>query len=118
RTRMLAESCQVLQGLWAEGKFTFEGEYYRIDDNPGDPLPVQRPGIPLLIGGVSEKYTLPTAARFADMWSHPLFGEDGCTPEMFSTKYAVLKQCCEDIGRNPGEIETMVNLRVVVDEDI
>jgi alkanesulfonate monooxygenase SsuD/methylene tetrahydromethanopterin reductase-like flavin-dependent oxidoreductase (luciferase family) len=118
RTEMLVESCQILQGLWADGKFTFDGKHYQVDENPCDPVPVQRPGIPLLIGGVSEKYTLPTAARFASIWSHPLFGENGCTPEMFAAKYEVLKRHCADIGRDPSEIEAMVNLRVVVDEDI
>ena len=117
RTQMLAETCQVLHGLWGEGKFTFAGQYFQIDQNPGDPLPVQRPRLPLLIGGVNEKFTLPVAARVADMWSHPLVGEDGCTPEMFAAKHAVLKQLCADIGRNPSEIETMVNLLIVVDED-
>jgi len=58
--------------------------------------------LPILIGGSGEKVTLPLVARFADAWN--TFGP----PESYAKKNSVLDRCCEDIGRDPGEIERTV----------
>src|SRR4029077_17557809 len=50
RIARLAESITIVRGLFADGPFTFQGEYYRITDLDGRPKPVQQP-VPLLVGG-------------------------------------------------------------------
>ena len=68
RTRVgrLEESIAVLKGAFAEGPFSFRGEYYTMTEHDGQPKPVQRPHPPLLIGGGGRR-TLRLAAREADI---------------------------------------------------
>jgi len=55
--------------------------------------------IPLLIGGGGEKKTLRYTAEFADIWHG--FGQ----PDVISHKNRVLNRHCEDVGRDPEEIQ-------------
>lgn len=58
--------------------------------------------LPLMIGGSGEKKTLRYTAEYADAWNS--FGP----PETYAHKNQVLTNWCEDIGRNPAEIERTV----------
>lgn len=51
RAAMLDEGLEVLDGLWRGEPFTHHGEHYSIDDFTLLPRPVQRPRIPIWIGG-------------------------------------------------------------------
>jgi probable F420-dependent oxidoreductase len=68
-----------------------------------DPPPVRSP-IPLMIGGGGEKVTLKLTAQYADLWNG--FGP----PDRWAHKNRVLDNWCEEIGRNPAEIERTVHL--------
>ncbi len=61
------------------------------------PKPTRK--IPILIGGGGEKVTLRITAQYADMWHG--FGD----PAGISHKMQVLDKWCEEVGRNPAEIE-------------
>lgn len=67
--------------------------------NPG---PVGR--LPLLIGGSGEKVTLRLVATYADAWN--AFGP----PDSYAHKNRVLDGWCEEVGRDPAEIERTVAL--------
>jgi probable F420-dependent oxidoreductase len=64
-----------------------------------NPAPVRRP--PLLIAGVGERRTLRLVARHADGW-HAAFPD---RPAELEPKIAALRRWCDEIGRDPGEIE-------------
>ncbi len=66
RIERFEESLKILKGLWSEGPVTFEGKHYKITDLEGTPKPVQKPAIPLYIGG-GGKRVLSIAAREADI---------------------------------------------------
>jgi probable F420-dependent oxidoreductase len=66
RQARLAESITVLKGLFSGSAFSFTGEYYTITDYAAQPVPVQRPHPPFLIGGGSRR-TLTLAATEADI---------------------------------------------------
>lgn len=66
RIDRLEEAITVLNGLFDEGSFSFEGDHYRITEGQGLPKPVQRPRPPLLIGGGGPR-VLALAAREADI---------------------------------------------------
>lgn len=66
RIARLAESVAILEGLWADGPFSFSGDHYTVTGLDGDPKPVQRPRPPLVIGGGGPK-VLAFAARAADI---------------------------------------------------
>jgi probable F420-dependent oxidoreductase len=66
RQARLAEAIAVLKGAFAEGPFSFAGDFYTITDLDGQPKPVQRPHPPFLIGGGGRR-TLELAAREAQI---------------------------------------------------
>jgi probable F420-dependent oxidoreductase len=68
RMSRLAESLRVLAGCFADGPFTFAGEFYTVSGLDGQPKPVQRPHPPFLVGG-GGKRILSLAARQADIVS-------------------------------------------------
>ncbi|MEM7127386.1 MAG: LLM class F420-dependent oxidoreductase [Chloroflexota bacterium] len=64
------------------------------------PPPVRN--IPILIGGGGEKVTLKLTAQYADIWNG--FGP----AETYKHKCTVLDNWCNELGRDPGEIERSV----------
>jgi len=60
--------------------------------------------LPILIGGEGEKMTLRLVAEHAQMWNG--FGP----PERFARKNEVLDRWCEEIGRDPSEVERTVTI--------
>jgi alkanesulfonate monooxygenase SsuD/methylene tetrahydromethanopterin reductase-like flavin-dependent oxidoreductase (luciferase family) len=51
RARMLDEGLAILDGLWRGGPFGFEGEFYRLHEMTFTPRPLQRPRVPIWVGG-------------------------------------------------------------------
>ena len=58
--------------------------------------------LPILIGGGGEQVTLKLVAKHAHAWNG--FGP----PERFAHKNAVLNRWCDEVGRDPKEIERTV----------
>jgi len=54
RYRRTEEYIQVLDGLWTQDNFSFEGKYYQLKDATVYPKPVQKPRIPFYMAGSSE----------------------------------------------------------------
>jgi alkanesulfonate monooxygenase SsuD/methylene tetrahydromethanopterin reductase-like flavin-dependent oxidoreductase (luciferase family) len=97
RSDRFEESVAVVSALLRERRSTFEGQHFRLRDAPNQPAPVQA-RIPLLVGGGGEKRTIPTAARYADVWH--IWG----TPESYAAKSARLDEACAAVGRDPAEV--------------
>lgn len=104
------EAVQVLRSLLDQPRTTFAGQYYRLQDAPNQPPPVQD-RLPLLIGGAGERRTLRIAAQYADQWN--------CwsTPELLAHKISVLRQHCEQVGRDPGEIHVSTQALLYLSTD-
>lgn len=51
RARKLDEGLEILTGLWKGGKFSFEGEFYQLDEMYFRPAALQQPRIPIWVGG-------------------------------------------------------------------
>jgi probable F420-dependent oxidoreductase len=66
RVERLAESIVILKGLFNEGRYSFEGTYFKIADYDGMPKPVQKPWPPILIGAGGPKM-MALAAHEADI---------------------------------------------------
>ena len=83
------------------------GGHYQFNDLRHAPAPLQG-HLPIMIGGSGEKKTLRTVAKYADLWN-------GMGPLDFIThKVGVLKQHCEDVGRDPSEIEFTLGCKVTI----
>jgi F420-dependent oxidoreductase-like protein len=99
RLRMLGEALQIIHAMWKEPYATFEGKYYRVRGAINEPKGVQKPHPPIWIGGGGEKVTLRLVAKYGDACNI-----GGIDPEVYRHKFGVVKQHCEDLGRDYDSI--------------
>ena len=111
RLDLLEESAQCVRGLLRAETTDFSGRWFSLTEARCEPKPVQAE-LPIWIGGGGEKRTLRVAARFADGWNIPFVD-----PPTFEHKRDVLHQHCADVGRDPGEIATAVNVGLAWNDD-
>ncbi|GHO42394.1 LLM class F420-dependent oxidoreductase [Ktedonospora formicarum] len=94
RLRYLREAVQIILAMWTQEEAHFEGKYYQVRGAINQPKGIQKPHIPLLIGGDGEKVTLKMVAQYADACN---VGNDLAT---IGHKFNVLKKHCATVGRD------------------
>ncbi len=99
RVEMLKEAVMILKLMWTDETATFAGRYYSVKNAPCNPKPVQRPHIPVCIGGSGEKLLLRAVAELADEWNCP-----ASSAIDFDRKYSILREHCEEVGRSIEDI--------------
>ncbi len=99
RLERLREAVEIILAMWTQKVANFEGSYYQVRGAINQPKGVQKPHIPLLIGGGGEKVTLRLVAQYANACN---IGGDIPT---IKHKLAVLKQHCEQLGRDYESIK-------------
>jgi probable F420-dependent oxidoreductase len=92
------ESIGVMRALWTQDEPSFEGKHYRFAGMKFSPKPLQRPSIPIVIGGVS-RAAIRRAARLGDGWQ-PL----GTSPEALGQGVATLREEARACGRDVSQI--------------
>jgi F420-dependent oxidoreductase-like protein len=108
RMGMFKEACEIIHKMWTEDYPTFKGKYYTIDRPINEPKGVQKPHIPLWIGGSGERVTLKLVAKFGDACN---IGGD---QETIRHKLAVLREHCAAAGRNYDDIIKSAEVEVLV----
>lgn len=97
RGAMLDEGLSVLVGLWSGEPFSFEGQYYHVEGAQFLPAPVQRPRIPVWVGGFWPKKR---PFRRAAQWdgAFPIFEVETEEQELAQLAEAVryLEECRKD----------------------
>ncbi len=99
RLRMLNEALQIIHAMWKDDYATFEGKYYSVNGAINEPKGVQKPHIPIWVGGSGERVTLKLVAKYADACNL-----SETTPEQYKHKLEVLKEHCETVGRDYNSI--------------
>ena len=84
---MLDEGLAVLDGLWSGERFSYAGQHFTVDPVRFTPAPVQRPRVPVWVGGVLPA-TRPIAR--AARW-------DGVVPIRFARR-ALIRPSVADIA--------------------
>ena len=110
RLRWLGEALPVMRGMLDGAEPTAAGRHYHSQHTRNLPGPVQ-PHLPICIGGSGEQVTLRLVARYADM------DNVGGGIESVRRKDAILVRHCEEVGRDPAEIERTTNVGTVVIRD-
>jgi F420-dependent oxidoreductase-like protein len=102
RFEMLEETLQIANEMF-EGERGSEGEFHGRQFHArrllNSPQSISRPRVPIMIGGGGERKTLRLVAQYGDATN--VFGG----PTAIHHKYEVLRQHCQEIGRDPDEIE-------------
>ncbi len=90
-----AEWLQVLDGVWREPRFSFEGRYYTVDETVLEPKPVRRPRPAIYAGGESE------AAKALITRTCDAYAMHGDPPERVIPKIADIRARREALGLPP-----------------
>jgi F420-dependent oxidoreductase-like protein len=109
RFERLEEALQICEQMWSDDNGPYEGKHYQLAETLCSPAPVSSPRPRILIGGSGERKTLRLVATYADACN--IFG-DAAT---LTHKLEVLRRHCDDVGRDPDEIE--VTTLVMVPDD-
>lgn len=72
RVKRFEEGIEILKILWSGEKATFDGRFYKLNDDMTTVLPLARPRPPLWIAGQGEP-AVRRAARLGDAWYPPPF---------------------------------------------
>lgn len=111
RLDRLEEAVQVILALWGEGEATFAGRHHQVI-GASVPASVQRPHVPLLIGGGGLRRTLHLVARYADACNV------SADPAGLVRTFEVLRKHCADAGRDYAAIHrTVLTHCILADSD-
>ena len=109
RFNKLDEALQIILPMLRGERPTFSGKYYRAQEAMANPR--FRDHIPLMIGGSGEKKTIPLAAKHFDHLNI-ITGFDE-----LPRKVQVVKDRCEEIGRDPATLETSMLVIALIDKN-
>lgn len=98
RRAILRENVLAMRELWTQDEASFDGEHVSFSSSWAWPKPEQRGGPPVILGSDAGPKTAEHIAEFCDGWMpiggrHPL------------EKWQTIVDACEEIGRDPDEIE-------------
>lgn len=121
RSDRFEEACALIRSLFtSDSPVDFGGRYYRLDSASLSPGSVQKPHIPILVGGTGEKRTLRTLAMYGDVFNLDGFAarrDGGMSLELYKHKIEVLNRHCEAVGRDPGEIRHTALVPTKISDD-
>jgi len=96
------EAIAVMRTLWSDEDPRFDGKYSRFAGMKFAPKPLQKPSIPIVIGGVS-RAAIRRAARLGDGWQ-PL----GLSPDALGQGMAVLRDELQACGRDAAQVPVSI----------
>ena len=105
RFERFEETLQICLQMWSDNDGSYEGKHYQLAETLCRPRPVSSPRPRIMIGGGGERKTLRFVAKYADA-CNPMG-----SPEDVAHKIDVLRRHCDDIGRDPNEIEVTTMFR-------
>jgi probable F420-dependent oxidoreductase len=110
RASRFEEAFEVIRGLLAGERVTFDGGFVTVRDAVLLPAPARR--VPLMVGSTGER-VLRAALPFADAWN-TWFDAYGNTAEGFGTLNAWVSEIAASLGRDPGDLERSACVLVAV----
>jgi F420-dependent oxidoreductase-like protein len=99
RIDQLVDALEICLRMWREERATYRGKYHSVQEAFCMPKPVQRPKLPVWIGG-SKPRMLALMARYADGVNIGGFP----TLEVYAAAMRALDDACRSVGRDPRAI--------------
>ncbi len=112
RLERLEEGLEVIRRLLGEEPVSYQGQYYTLDAANPYPKPIQslqRPRLPLLLGGKGKERFLRLVARYADEWNLTTN-----SPSFYCERSDRLAAQCRAVGRDPTAIQRSVAMGVLI----
>jgi probable F420-dependent oxidoreductase len=110
RAARTAEAVRAMRSLWKDEPEPFEGRFFRWGKLESHPKPVQKPGVPIVVGGHTD-LAAKRAARYGDGFFPGVADE----PKLRHL-LGVMREECRRVGRSPEAIEVTAG-RAVTDAD-
>src|SRR5262245_9920168 len=108
RLARLGDDLMVIEAMLGGDRHehaTVDGRYSSVRNAINVPKPVQRPRVPIVVGGNGPNVTWRLAARHADE-----LNLDGLTPDEVREALPVIGARCEEIGRDPATLPVSVHI--------
>jgi F420-dependent oxidoreductase-like protein len=105
RLAMLEDSLAVITAMFGPGRATAGGDYAHVDGAINLPKPLQRPRLPIVVGGNGRDVTWRLAARYADE-----LNVDAMPPDEIAEARADLAERCREVGRDPGSLPVSAHI--------
>ena len=108
RLEILADHLEVITAMLAGDRHdhaTWHGTHASVRNAINVPKPIQRPRVPIMVGGNGPNVTWRLAARYADE-----LNLDGPAPDEVRDMLPVIRQRCEEIGRDPKTLAVSVHI--------
>jgi probable F420-dependent oxidoreductase len=96
------ELVQVLKKIWTDDVVEFKGQYYNIPASKVGPKPIQKPHLPIYLGGVVTE-TFARIAKYADGWLAPVGGP----LDVLENSIKSLREEANKGNRNANEIKIL-----------
>ena len=106
------EAVAAIRALWKPGAHPFSGKYFNWGPLESNPKPVQGERLPIVVGG-----HVPAAARRAARIGDGFFPARGNGDELRQLFDAIAQEC-DQIGRDPAEIELTAGGPVRTPDDL
>ena len=112
RARRFVEGLEVMKALWTQRRGSFSGEFWRFENIPMEPKPVQRPHPPLWFGARDE-VALRRAVRHGDGW----MGAGSSTTADFVAQVGLLRRLLGHAKRDPATFALSKRVYIAVDHE-
>jgi probable F420-dependent oxidoreductase len=98
------EAIAIMQALWTQAVPSHDGRLYHFSGMPFAPKPVQKPHIPIVVGGIS-RAAIRRAARVGNGW-HPM----AMPPEVLRERMYYLAEQARAAGRAVADIPVSMSI--------
>jgi alkanesulfonate monooxygenase SsuD/methylene tetrahydromethanopterin reductase-like flavin-dependent oxidoreductase (luciferase family) len=105
RMAILGDTLAIVAAMLSGRRASHAGEHRSIADAVNIPAGLQKPRIPILVGGNGPKVTFRLAAQYADE-----LNLDGLTPEQVAAALPIIRERCDEVGRDPTTLLVSVHL--------
>jgi F420-dependent oxidoreductase-like protein len=105
RLAILKDQLEIARAMMTEDRAIYEGKHHGVSNAINKPAPIQQPWIPIMVGGNGQNVTWRLAAKYADE-----LNVDGMTPDEVRDALPVIRQRCEEQGRDPDSLRVSVHV--------
>jgi F420-dependent oxidoreductase-like protein len=105
RLAILKDHLEIIRAMMAPGRASYRGDHGHVEGAINEPKPLQRPRVPVMVGGNGPDVTWRLAASYADE-----LNTDGPRPHEVKEMLPVIRSRCEEIDRDPATLPVSVHI--------